>query len=97
MKTRFGNGNDSQRIVGIMDVSRFDGLNSLPAGFLESIAGGVLRDDHRNAIREFALYFKKDNVPLECTLAYWQMHSDGYVDPADEEECENIIRSVYDS
>ena len=79
-----------------MDESKLNDLSSLPDGVLESIAGGVLDDYHRGIVRDYARGFKRDGIPLECALSWWRTYSVDYVDPADQPECEDIIRSVYE-
>lgn len=80
-----------------MDALTFDGMNSLPDGFLESIAGGVLSDHNRDEVRQYAQGAKDQGYPLIHVLSWWRTLSDGFVDPADEQECEDIIRSVFES
>ncbi len=76
--------------------SKLNGLSGLPNGFLELIAGGVLDDYHCGVVRYYAKDFKNDGIPLECALSWWQTYSKDYVDPADQPECEDIIRSIYE-
>ena len=80
-----------------MDESKLNGLSNIPEWLLESIAGGVVDDAQRDTARQFAQYFKDNGSPLDGTLGFWRMYSEGFVDPADQPEYEDIIRSVYES
>ena len=79
-----------------MDAKEFNGMESIPEELLESIAGGVLDEDDREAIRKFAQDLKEHDISLEATLGYFRANLDGSIDSEDVPECEQIIRAVYE-
>ncbi len=78
-----------------MDAQKPNNLGNLPDELLELIAGGVVSDADRENARRIAQGFKDNGFPLEGTLAWWRGSSEGFIDPNDLPEFEEIIRSVY--